>query len=316
MTTEHDGHTITVGPVTTSPPTDEGSQPFTGHATLMATLATWRKVYDAQRSLGREHHPMTGTLAAAYDAYLAEPTTDRDWHTEIATVIASHLFGAPSPGPEDRRLAAKIVDALDLHGWPHTYQPDSPHVEAARQARAELAAAEAEAARRDAVVRLLWDATGIPADQEAEFVAGGIRQMVDTARITRTQLRPQLARAEADLAQARAERDKAVAELRLLRTGIRAAYDAAVAEPITTGVCRCGRATVTSERNGRIAALGALLADSPETALRTTETDENRPGVQHGTPEQSEPPQTRTWDGTTYLDLNENDDTPATTDTP
>ena len=63
----------------------------------------------------------------------------------------------------------------------------------------------------------MWDATGIGRDQDVEFVAGGIRGMVDTARVARTQLRPQLARAEADAAELRAELERLRAEQDLAR---------------------------------------------------------------------------------------------------
>jgi len=67
---------------------------------------------------------------------------------------------------------------------------------------------------------VLWRATGIADDKPVEFVADAIRGMLDTSRVARTQLRPQLARAQADAEQARRERDEARAEVERMRAGI------------------------------------------------------------------------------------------------
>ncbi len=73
---------------------------------------------------------------------MTEPTTDRDWHAVIAQVLHADLCVIDAPWPCDDEaehfgLATRIVDALGLRGWPHSYQPNNPHVTAAREARAE-----------------------------------------------------------------------------------------------------------------------------------------------------------------------------------
>lgn len=118
---------------------------------LMAALAAWREAkrewdripiaVSAERTIEAINRDanIERDLAAAYDAWKAEPTTDRDWHAEIVQGLTRRVLDTwlDQDGNDDELSVAKItVQAiLDSLGWPHTYQPDNPHVEAARQSR-------------------------------------------------------------------------------------------------------------------------------------------------------------------------------------
>ena len=106
---------------------------------------------------------------------------------------ATHNDGSESDVEAIERLGRDYVRAIDS---------DIDRGEERDEARAE----------RD----LLWDATGIAHNRPVEFVADAIERMVDTARIARVQLRPQLARAEAAAKQAERQRDEARAALALV----------------------------------------------------------------------------------------------------
>ena len=80
------------------------------------------------------------------------------------------------------------------------------------------------------------------------------------ARRERDEARAEVERRGKALLDLRDEHHRAVDEVGRLRAGIRDAYEAARAEPATSGTCRCGRPALVSERSGRIAALGSLLA--------------------------------------------------------
>ena len=136
-----------------------------------------------------------------------------------AEAVASLLGGLRALVERGDGSAAAVAGLLEIFNAANptiqsTSQPRTAELEAVTAERDDLhERAEHYQSERD----ILWDATGIGRDRTAEFVAGGIRQMVDSARVTRTQLRPQLARAEADAAAARTELEQLRAEQEIAR---------------------------------------------------------------------------------------------------
>lgn len=176
----------------------------------------------------------------------AEPTTERDWHTDDVTQAVSDLlvdwtaqFEPDPPGSVAREI-------LGLLGWPHTYQPNNPHVLEACQARAEL-----ERLREGLL------AQGVDLDDDAlPVVDRALRVLAIRAELLDSQS------AQLDqVVRLHVERDEAVTELRRLRAGIETARDA-LDNMLNHAQRRCAMADTI---------LRALLADSPETAPNASE---------------------------------------------
>lgn len=141
----------------TDPTTPDDGLRFGDHVFVKAAVARRR---------------VDGSWLALITTATGEPDTDREndfpayavqWHRATtapatvdadlrATIIAAIHADSVSlrPGHPSRivhwpgLIADRILAALTSAGWPHTYQPDNPHVTAAREARAEVERLTAE----------------------------------------------------------------------------------------------------------------------------------------------------------------------------
>lgn len=148
---------------------------------------------------------------------MTDPTTSRDWHTVIERAIDEHriMSGQPRYFCEcgqwnrshddddaaelfDAHRAQAVLDALTAAGWPTTHQPNRPHVQAAREARAEV-----ERLRRT-----------------VELLTANAIDTIATADRERDEARRHLDLTEQERANARQALDEARAEVERLRSRV------------------------------------------------------------------------------------------------
>lgn len=139
--------------------------------------------------------------------------------------------------------------------------------------RAELSQVQKE---RDA----LKLAAGLTVDTVVSFAVGAIRNMLDTAHVARTQLRPQIARLEADLADTR--RDLAAAHDRLdANGGIPDRYDDAIRERDEARAALTGEQLTVAEVLA-VCQRAEAARDAAESALAALRTEVGKIADEYG----------------------------------
>lgn len=123
-------------------------------------------------------------------------------------------------------------------------------------------------------------AAGLTADTVVSFAVGAIRNMLDTAHVARTQLRPQIARLEADLADTR--RDLAAAHDRLdANGGIPDRYDDAIRERDEARAALTGEQLTVAEVLA-VCQRAEAARDAAESALAALRTEVGKIADEYG----------------------------------